>query len=113
MRNKTRKLSKVKKHLMPRLCGVREFEIKYNLKIFLNSKIHINIECRDDLMYHIILTKVGEFKDMNNWSGYLIRGRMCKNFPEMDEFIKYHLNQDKDYIIESRTEKLKRLINEK
>jgi hypothetical protein len=113
MRTKTRKLAKVKKYILPKLSGVDIFDIKKdNLKVFLNSNLHIHVEYwrGKDFIYHVWVNKIYEFETLDKWVGINLGGCRCKNYPEIYEFIKSILLKDKDYVFSLRKEKLERLM---
>lgn len=105
MRNKTRKLSKVKKYILPKLSGVDMFDIKRDkLQIFLNPKLHIQIEYQwsNEVNYHVWVNKIIQFKSVNNWDARTLSSCKCKNYPEIYAFIKSILMKDKDYVFNEK-----------
>lgn len=112
--DKNKKLTKIRKNIIPRICGVESWKIEwYKLHIYLNSDIHFSIELRDDFAYHLLISKITEStEECRFYRGQILSGHMCKNSTEITNVLKKELMKDKDYKFISRKEKLERIVYE-
>lgn len=107
--NKKKKLNKIKNNLIPRLYGVESWKMKNDLLSLYLLNFEIMIHFRTN-RYLITIIKSHIFPNMRSKS--IIIQQYCKNSTEITKCIKNELKKDKDYILATRQDKLKRIMYE-